>query len=150
MSCNNDKSHRIWQNKVSFWQIKRVKHIFLFWIKYSSFLFNLRLGMFLICSYFFRYLSLNLLISMVLTQQIACMASFISSPIKEYSLADAVMFSFTYSLDQLYLVLSFDLVRKIWSTIRTTQKKRCSYEEHGMYRTIREKTAEMEELFCKS
>ena len=46
--------------------------IFLFWLKYSLFLFNLRLGMFLTCSYFLRYLSLNVLISMVLTQQIAC------------------------------------------------------------------------------
>ena len=80
----------------------------------------------------------------------AVMASFVSSPIKEYFLEDAVMVSFTFSHDQLYLVLSFDLVRKIWSTIRTTQKIKCSYEERGMYRTIREKTAEMEELFCKS
>ena len=35
-------------------------------------LFNLRLGMFLICSYFLRYFSFSVLISRVLTQRIAC------------------------------------------------------------------------------
>ena len=32
--------------------------------------------MFLICSYFLRYLSLNVFISMVLTQQIACIRNY--------------------------------------------------------------------------
>ena len=42
---------------------------------------------------------------------VAVMVSFISSPIKDCSLVDAVMVSFIFSRDQLSLVISFDLVR---------------------------------------